>query len=46
MLYGATKDFESTKNMLGHTSPRTTERYVEAEEENSKVASIIEDIVF
>lgn len=46
MLYGATKDFELTKNMLGHASPRTTERYVEAEEENSKAASIIEDIIF
>ena len=46
MLYGATKDFELTKNMLGHASPCTTERYVEAEEEHSNPASIIEDIVF
>ena len=47
MLYGATKDLELTRRMLGHNNPRTTERYIGIdEEEKTRAITAMEDNLF
>ncbi len=47
MLYGATKDLELTRRMLGHNNPRTTERYIGIDEqEKSRAINVLEENIF
>lgn len=47
MLYGATKDLELTRRMLGHNNPRTTERYIGIdEEEKTRAITAMEGNLF